>query len=395
MALVAHPLSSAHVDRRVILLVESSPATTTGLVLDMFYTYPLSHGNPMFPEVFFGHEIFNGGYLHVDYSMPPIANVTVLHTLPPPSDGVGSNTSYNARWLSWALKNKVEQKSAPAHHERLCKPIIPGDPKTGTPTLYMSKVEALPYLGSLVPGQPRSSVRIYWGCMRWSTMQLATEIANGHWMPVSISPNFFGAYPVSRAAQQHHQSPQEGGGKGGKRSPASFVTDQVVDTFPTEEMLRESKSLRTKLLGVDVVPPQTFPPDQPVCRREPLWDQIMLSLGGEYHDIVGAVNPFVSTRQHSQHHQQVASTPKLAASSQASAASANAAAAAAAAAAGIGAIEPSSSAGSALLQGVDDADIEDYSSDAELRQRHPDDPQDGDADGDHDGSGAGPHDDEE
>ena len=43
-------------------------------------------------------------------------------------------------------------------------------------------------------------------------------------------------------------------------------------------------------------PPQVFPPTQPMCRREALWDQIMHSLGGEYRQLVGTVNPFASPR---------------------------------------------------------------------------------------------------
>jgi hypothetical protein len=307
MALVAHPLSSAHIDRRVMLIVETNPQMTTGLVLDMFYTFPLSHGSRSFPEVFWGHEVYNGGYQHVDFTMPPTANISILHTLPPPCD-TNTTASYNARWLNWALRNarSEEEKggglsgggssasaSAVAHHERFCKPIIRGDGKN-IPTLYYSKVEALSYLASIVPGQPRSDLRIYWGSMKWSTTQLTSEIKNGHWIPVNISPKFFAAYPVIR------NGPGNTSSSSSSSNPSSSNQQQQhhhIDCFPTENMLSESKQLRTKLLGADIVPPQTFPPDQQVVRRESLWDQMMLALGGEYKTIVGSVNPFVAKQQ--------------------------------------------------------------------------------------------------
>lgn len=285
-ALVAHPLSSAHADRRVMLIVEMDPITTTALVLDMLYSYPLSHGNPMFPEVLWGHEVHNGGYCHVDFTMPPTANVSLLHTLEPPEPAAPNYS----RWLQWVTKSASNPPTDPekirAQHEACCQPVIRGDPATGTPTLYYSKVEALPYLATLAQGQPRDSLRVYWGCMKWSTSQLISEVALGHWMPTEISPNFFGAYGAGAAA-----SPAGASGAG----PVVAV-EEKKECFPTEEQLRERRTERERHFGADVSPPQLFPPTQPICRREALWDQIMHALGGPFSCLVGCTNPFASPR---------------------------------------------------------------------------------------------------
>lgn len=292
MGLIAHPLSSAHVDRRVMLVVEKTVHTTTALVLDMLYTYPLSPGNPMFPEVFWNHEVYNGGYVHVDYTMPPTANVSVLHTLEPPSiDAVPEQKN----WLSWLKANVSGGDALPdappsmtplEYHTRLCRPIIRGE--DGEPTLYYSQVEALPYLATLSPGRPRSALRVYWGCMKWPTPQLAADIIQGHWIPVEISPSFFGAYTVK-------PPPQEPPGK----PSTALVADE--ERFLTLEEMQMRRELRRKVSGVDVTPPQTFPPHHPMCRREVLWDQVLFSLGGEHAALVGTVNPFVDhMREHAQ-----------------------------------------------------------------------------------------------
>ena len=279
-ALMAHPLSSAHSDRRVMLIVEKNAATTTALVLDMLYSYPLSHGNPMFPEVLWGHEVHNGGYCHVDFTMPPTANVSVLHTLGPPEP----ETPSYSRWLQWATRQqensgKTDAESVRAQHEACCHPVIRADGKT----LYYSKVEALPYLATLAQGQPRESLRVYWGCMKWATPQLVTEVATGHWMPAEVSPSFFGAYTVRNE-------------KSTAKPDDKAVAPEAVERFPTEQDLKESRQQRERHLGANVTPPQVFPPTQPMCRREALWDQIMHSLGGDYRQLVGTVNPFASPK---------------------------------------------------------------------------------------------------
>jgi hypothetical protein len=284
-ALAAHPLSSAHADRRVMMVVEKTPATTTALVLDMLYSYPLSHGNPMFPEVLWGHEVHNGGYCHVDFTMPPTANVSVLHCLDPPRP----ETPSYSRWLQWAKgrsgaggSTKTDPELIRQEHEACCKLVIKGE--NGGPNLYYSKVEALPYLSTLAQGQPRDALRVYWGCMKWSTPQLVTEIGAGHWMPVELSPSFFGAYTV--------QMPPPADAKPEDRA----VSPLPIERFPMEDDLRDARQQRERHLGANITPPQVFPPTQPMCRREALWDQIMHTLGGDYRHLVGCVNPFTSSR---------------------------------------------------------------------------------------------------
>ena len=271
MCLIAHPLSSAHVDRRVMLITEMNPHVTTAVVLDMVYTTPLSHGNPMFPEVFWGHGVSNGGYCHVDYTMPPTANVAILHTLEPPVVAEGGKDS---TWSSW-VKGKPAEKpitSDPArHHQLLCTPIIPGATlPNGTvePTLYYSKAEALPYLATLCPGKPSSSLRVFWGAMKWPTTQIKAEVVHGHWIPVTISSSFSAAYPFFAPPTAGEQR------------------------FATEEELVANRDGRIKRSGADVVVPQTFPPNHPMCYRESLWDQVLFALGGEFKELVGIANPF-------------------------------------------------------------------------------------------------------
>ncbi|KAF8275788.1 hypothetical protein TcYC6_0011620 [Trypanosoma cruzi] len=273
VALVAHPLSSTHVDRRVLLITERNPHVTTAVVLDMLFTYPLSRGNPMFPEVFWGHEVHDGGFSQIGFTMPPTAQVIILHTTEPPTEP--ESPQYLA-WLKWKeRKPKTQAGDTPSeHHSLLCKPLIRGgvlEDGTVEPTLYLSKVESLPYLAQLVPGKPRSSLRVYWGSMRWPTQQLEAEVANGHWIPVKLSPSFFGPFPLV---------PESG---------------KVVERFPTKEEMEEARMMRERRYGVDVSLPQAFPPDQILRRRECLWDQIMYCLGGEFSALVGCVNPFSGT----------------------------------------------------------------------------------------------------
>ncbi|RNF04806.1 uncharacterized protein Tco025E_08149 [Trypanosoma conorhini] len=272
-ALVAHPLSSTHVDRRVMLITERNPHVTTAVVLDMLFTYPLTRGNPMFPEVFWGHEVHDGGSSQIGFTMPPTAQISILHTTEPPT---GPASPQYLAWLKWKeRKAKFRAADTPSeHHSLLCKPLIRGgvlEDGTVEPTLYLSKVEALPYLAQLVPGKPRSSLRVYWGSMRWPTQQLETEVANAHWIPVKLSPSFFCPFPLQSESRN------------------------VDERFPTKEELEEARSMRERRYGVDVSLPQVFPPDQIMRRRECLWDQIMYCLGGEFSALVGCVNPFSGT----------------------------------------------------------------------------------------------------
>ncbi|CAC9505487.1 conserved hypothetical protein [Leishmania infantum JPCM5] len=289
--LLAHPLSSAHVDRRVMLITECTPILTSALVLDLQFTYPLSRGNSMFPEVFWGHDVYDGGFSQIGFTMPPTAQIAVLHTLesrdtithrsesplgessvmswlkwkgPPSTSGAG--VSHAASTSAASCSPEASQK-----HGLFCRPLIRGgvlDDGAREPTLYLSKAEALPYLAELVEGQPRSSLRVYWGNMRWTTSQLEAEVANGHWMAVKTSPSFFRAYALSA------------------------TSDDAAERFPTAAQLAEAKQLREKRYGADITPPQVFPPDQIMRRRECLWDQIMFALGGEYAALVGCSNPF-------------------------------------------------------------------------------------------------------
>jgi hypothetical protein len=272
LGLLAHPLSSAHVDRRVVLIVEKTDSFVTGLVMDMAYSFPLSHGNPMFPEVLWGHEVYNGGYCHVDFTMPPTANVSVLHQFDAASEPKGR--TWLSGWRRGRGKGQPQQ-----HHEALCKEVIRGytdEAGVKHPSLFYSRVEALPYVANLAMGQRRDHLRVYWGCMRWPTNQLPGEIHDGHWIPVKMTPSFFRSYPMGN---------EETGG---------------AQRFHTKAKLEELKSLRVKCLGADVSPPQIWPPEQPLCRRDPLWDQLMFSLQGEFVSLVGTANPFVHHhREHS------------------------------------------------------------------------------------------------
>jgi hypothetical protein len=300
--LLAHPLSSAHVDRRVMLITERTPVITSAVVLDLQFTYPLSRGNTMFPEVFWGHDVYDGGFSQIGFTMPPTAQIAVLHTLEPRSEAKNaggcagaastSGASSMMSWLKW--KDSSSSNSTNAHvkgaaeatsngtgtvlssvaikkHSLFCHPLILGDVQddgTREPTLYLSKAEALPYLSELALGQPRSSLRIYWGNMRWTTAQLEAEVANGHWMAVKASPSFFRSYSLT--------------GSG----------DDAAERFPTAAQLTEARQLRERRYGADITPPQVFPPDQILRRRECLWDEIMYAMGGDYAALVGCSNPF-------------------------------------------------------------------------------------------------------
>ncbi|KPI82876.1 hypothetical protein ABL78_8109 [Leptomonas seymouri] len=294
--LLAHPLSSSYVDRRVMLITERTPIITSAVVLDLQFTYPLSRGNSMFPEVFWGHDVYDGGFSQIGFTMPPTAQIAVLHTLEPSTlesgsedagvtstRGGGDSASSMIGWLKWKdTSNKQANTSkagtsvatpsaAAKKHSLFCQPLILGgvqDDGTCEPTLYLSKAEALPYLSELAFGQPRSSLRIYWGNMRWTTAQLETEVANGHWMAVKASPSFFRPYSLTDSR------------------------DDTAERFPTVDQLAEARQLREKRYGADISPPQVFPPDRILRRRECLWDEIMYAMGGDYAALVGCSNPF-------------------------------------------------------------------------------------------------------
>ncbi|KPA85115.1 putative mitochondrial hypothetical protein [Leptomonas pyrrhocoris] len=295
--LLAHPLSSAHVDRRVMLITERTPVITSAVVLDLQFTYPLSRGNSMFPEVFWGHDVYDGGFSQIGFTMPPTAQIAVLHTLEPymsqtGSAGAGTTSASGSgpsmiSWLKWKDTSSAQAKAPTAStatassstataaaikkHNLFCHPLILGgvqDDGTREPTLYLSKAEALPYLSELAFGQPRSSLRIYWGNMRWTTAQLEAEVANGHWMAVKASPSFFRSYSLT--------------GSG----------DDMTEHFPTAAQLEEAKQLRERRYGANITPPQVFPPDQILRRRECLWDEVMYAMGGDYAALVGCSNPF-------------------------------------------------------------------------------------------------------
>eukprot|EP00796_Vickermania_ingenoplastis_P004560 gene4560-3316_t len=62
--LLAHPLSSAHVDRRVMMITERSPVATSAVVLDLKFTYPLSRGTQC-SQRFWGHAVYDGGFSQI------------------------------------------------------------------------------------------------------------------------------------------------------------------------------------------------------------------------------------------------------------------------------------------------------------------------------------------
>jgi putative AlgH/UPF0301 family transcriptional regulator len=275
--LLSHPLATSHYDRRVVLLAESHGDVITGLVLDLTYTNSITAGNPMFPEVFWEHELCQGGPYHVDMTMPPTANVSILHY------GVlnEDRAQQQAAPFSWLFRNQTNAKpggetqslarppSSPARKRYQVQNVIIPESRAGMPPLYYSRVESLASLAKAVAGVDRKSVRIYWGSMHWTRAALKKEVSEGLWFPVTVSSNFF------RSVQE--QDPN------GKTSNLAF---------PTEEELEARRKERMDAHGVDVQPPQPiFPPDQPMCWREPLWDQIMWTLGGEYRELAGYANP--------------------------------------------------------------------------------------------------------
>lgn len=300
--LLAHPLSSAHVDRRVMIITERTPVATTAVVMDLRFTFPLSHGNPMFPEIFWGHNVYDGGFSQIGFTMPPTAQITILHTLKPlhsslsaPNSEKLTNTEnvdlQKKSLASTSSKNAQDDNylSQKKKHEILCHPIIRGCSSTSKgndeveeePTLFVSKVEALPYLATLAYGAPRETVRIFWGSMRWPSSQLDAEVLNGHWIPLRVSPSFFFSGKTTKAG---FSTSERRGRSRDSRSSSSF--------FSTLSELEEAQQLREKHYGVNASVPQTFPPHQTLRKREPLWDEILYRLGGEYQALIGCNNPF-------------------------------------------------------------------------------------------------------
>ncbi|CCW68568.1 unnamed protein product [Phytomonas sp. Hart1] len=271
--LVAHPLSSTHIDRRVLMITERTPFITSGVVLDLQYCFPISKGNPMFPEVFWGHDVYDGGFNQIGFTMPPTAQIVFLHTLEPPKEPSEETASSRGGWLSWRQSPAPSGKhlTLKRQHEVFCRPLIQGgvlDNGEKEPTLYISKAEALPYLAEIATGQPRTALRIYWGNMRWPTGQVEAEVSNGHWIPVKVSPSFFRSYELS-------------------------TNNAPPERLPSVDELREAARLREKRYGVNITIPQVFPAEHVVRQRELLWDEIMYALGEEYMALVGILNPFV------------------------------------------------------------------------------------------------------
>ena len=231
-----------------------------------------------------------------------------------PSENVSSSTSGLASSSSSTSKSNFELHSV----------LIPSSVPS-VPSLYYSRVEALSGLGTHLLGKLRSRVRVYWGCMYWSRRNLERELEEGLWFPVTVSPEFFrtvessaqGSEPAGEtaegkmrreneenAAQAPIPQPDEDpklrkrGKKifAKKRSSQKESKEVIVRTelphndtrthFPTAEQLQMRKQFRSVHQGHDTQRLEPiFPPEPPMCRREPLWDQIMYALGGEYRSL--------------------------------------------------------------------------------------------------------------
>lgn len=323
--LLAHPCSHSFTrGSRVLLITKRSCVFTTGISLDAECLHSISEKHPIFPEMFWGHPIRNGGAQKTSTTMPPTPNITVLHTLGIPP-------------ASFSLKSKErlrEAESACKCHSRHCEPLIlpghrgqstqpasisnhlKGKRKTldknvlqkkkyvkekveesesvngssisATPTLFMSKVESLPYLATLIAqhdhsGKARNfrstspstvsrrAVHVFWGSQRFSTTQLEEDVKAGQWIPVRVSPcflyaaasfqpsGFSSAHPLpfpsedslccspfvstvdsfSKYRKSHSGSSLPTSEVAGKRDP-------LQDYFPSKEMLVEMKIKREK-----------------------------------------------------------------------------------------------------------------------------------------------------
>eukprot|EP00759_Apiculatamorpha_spiralis_P002095 PhF_6_TR10782/c0_g1_i1/m.17321 len=270
--LLAHPLASAHFDRRVVLIVEANEDIVTGLVLDLPFTVPITEGHPVFPEVFWGHEMCQGGPFTVDMTMPPTANVAVLHTgvLTTESSSASNDatkttattpapSTTSADHLATTAPTILSSKRTYQMH----KEIIKGNAQT--PGLFYSKVESLPSLAQSMKGISRNQLRVYWGSMYWPRHALNHEISEGLWFPVSITAPFFRA-----------------------------VVEKDSTTFPSDSEMKRKRDKRVARYGMDVQPTQgTTPPEMSISVREPLWEQIMYMLGGEFRELSKFPNSFV------------------------------------------------------------------------------------------------------
>ncbi|KNH07583.1 hypothetical protein XU18_1760 [Perkinsela sp. CCAP 1560/4] len=326
--LLSHPIANSFLDRRVVMIVENENNIVTGVVLDLPYNTTITKGNPIFPEVFWGHEILQGGPYHVEITMPPSAFISVLHTgviskndIPNPPGVTLHNTDMQGKKVIQPYTRKASGST------KIYTEIIPQSEQCGTEPLYYSRVEALPKLAAKVIGQPRKNVRVYWGAMYWSAHNLQAEIEDGLWFPVSVSSSFFrpfeGMESDNECKAKSVSDVKEGTEEVSRKTTLAKsdiekekkttktidpyieakqrISQRIYDlfrkknpNFPTLEELDDLRSKRCETQGHDIQRVDAvFPPEPPVCRREPLWDQIMWALGGEYRQIVGHTSPLV------------------------------------------------------------------------------------------------------
>lgn len=293
--LLSHPLATSHFDRRVVLIVESHRDHVVGLVLDLTYTANITPGNPAFPPVLWDHELCSGGPFHVDMTMPPTATISVLHTgviksestVPPVQERPPTEATNNFAWLfgpKSTSKPSVMKSIKPKSGKRyeMHNLVIPNAPGALDAPLYYSRVESLQHLATDLAGADRKNVRVYWGAMQWPRLMLKREMAEGLWFPVTASPGFFRNISASDGKQK----------------------------FPTSQELLDKQSERIDAFGADVQPTYPNSPlDHMQCRREPLWDQIMWALGGEYRAMAGFSNPMPVNPMHHRRAMQAVSSP--------------------------------------------------------------------------------------
>ena len=336
--LLSHPIANSFLDRRVVMIVGNENNIVTGVVLDLPYNTTITKGNPLFPEAFWGHEIMQGGPYHVEITMPPSAFISVLHT------GIVSSEDCPDSSMTQPSRNTLEPRnSLQAYSKRALKSsklfteIISGSMEHGNEPLYFSRVESLPKLAQKVLGKPRRNVRVYWGAMYWSTHSLQSEIEDGVWFPVTVSPSFFRPADTEEDTKEnasdklgHIVTPEATSSTRNAKDNVEQKSDlhkaqlnadesntklkidryteakkhisqrihslfrRKKSNFPTHTEIIGKQEKRYEVQGHDAqrVEP-VFPPEPPMCRREPLWDQIMWSLGGEFRDIVGKTSPIV------------------------------------------------------------------------------------------------------
>lgn len=331
--LLAHPCSPSFTsDSRVLLITKRSSVFTTGISLDAECLHSISEKHPIFPEMFWGHPIRNGGAKKTSTTLPPTPNITVLHTLgvPPASSSLkskerlqeteaackchschceplilpghrGENTQSTSIFYGLKEKRKTLDNNLLQNNNYFKKKVLEKEMEEAeesesrdgfsigaTPTLFMSKVESLPYLATLIAQHDCSSktrnfhsrspstvsrraVHVFWGCQRFSTTQLEEDVKAGQWIPVQVSPCFLYAaasfqpsgfsstrplpFPsedslycspsvstaesFNKCRKSHGRSSLPGSGLAGKRDP-------LQDYFPSKEMLVEMKKRREK-----------------------------------------------------------------------------------------------------------------------------------------------------